>query len=415
MLRAQMADQDVFSAFVDSSWPTPTLTLSHKTPANALNNTTTNKNDNNKQTNIQNTASSTISAVNNNHNNTGLSVVSYDDDDDDSTIFRCSICNTPSTKYRCPGCNRYNCSLLCINQHKTKYKCNGKRKLSAYIPLNKIDTYTVSRDAHLLDDIGSVISASQRNTLVNTQKNKDNIKLYNRSYAVPSDLHLSNNTSTYTQRDRILLNICANYSIYLSLVPNTMSLHKNNTSVANIKQQNIKWKIDIKLYNTDIVITKHKLEDSTVWKDIIRDVIEPIKNNATQQHSNKSQRTLRSYNAAKPNNDNITHDNPIIQQYIDSDIDKFHILMLLPFQPFNDRRYYTLNNNDTIRQSLQYKRLIEYPQVIIVHDNDINNFNTNMPDTVKPSVNNNNNTTTNNQSTITITSNDNTLEEGEIE
>lgn len=58
---------------------------------------------------------------------------------------RCCICSSENVKYRCPSCGFRSCSLSCVNQHKKKDVCDGKRKR---IPYAKMEEFT---QKHLVD------------------------------------------------------------------------------------------------------------------------------------------------------------------------------------------------------------------------------------------------------------------------
>lgn len=55
----------------------------------------------------------------------------------------CSSCNAPS-KYRCPKCSVFSCSLDCVKAHKVETKCDGIRDKTAFVPIDEF------KDRHLL-------------------------------------------------------------------------------------------------------------------------------------------------------------------------------------------------------------------------------------------------------------------------
>ena len=54
----------------------------------------------------------------------------------------CAICQDCEPKYRCPGCSLRTCSLVCVNEHKKKYSCDG-RKVPGYRKLDDCDDQTL--------------------------------------------------------------------------------------------------------------------------------------------------------------------------------------------------------------------------------------------------------------------------------
>lgn len=68
-----------------------------------------------------------------------------------STSTSCSICASPP-KYTCPGCSRKSCSLTCSKTHKEKFQCDGKRDITAYVPLKEVNEGVWSDDYRWLEE-----------------------------------------------------------------------------------------------------------------------------------------------------------------------------------------------------------------------------------------------------------------------
>jgi hypothetical protein len=53
----------------------------------------------------------------------------------------CEECGEQPWKYRCPGCSRLTCSLPCVQSHKRRTACTGKRPRTDPVPLANFDDH----------------------------------------------------------------------------------------------------------------------------------------------------------------------------------------------------------------------------------------------------------------------------------
>lgn len=50
-----------------------------------------------------------------------------DDDSEKQQILNCHICKQAEAKYKCPKCQVRTCCLICVKEHKKRYRCNGTK------------------------------------------------------------------------------------------------------------------------------------------------------------------------------------------------------------------------------------------------------------------------------------------------
>ena len=55
---------------------------------------------------------------------------------------QCVVCYSLNLKYKCPECEMRTCSLDCVNNHKLKFECSGKKNFSSYKKLSELDDVT---------------------------------------------------------------------------------------------------------------------------------------------------------------------------------------------------------------------------------------------------------------------------------
>jgi len=92
----------------------------------------------------------------------------------------CIICQTATSKYRCPGCERRTCSLDCSRTHKELFRCDGQRKVTRYIALQDFTDGDLFHDIHFLSDIEKLCSNLKRNSRVHRKRGKRRAKSWNR-------------------------------------------------------------------------------------------------------------------------------------------------------------------------------------------------------------------------------------------
>ena len=70
----------------------------------------------------------------------------------------CAQCKDKPAIYKCPGCSRRTCSSICSAAHKTAYNCDGIRKKSAFVPMNKYTWGSMMDDYVYLEECGRQIT-----------------------------------------------------------------------------------------------------------------------------------------------------------------------------------------------------------------------------------------------------------------
>ncbi|KAK8953347.1 hypothetical protein KSP40_PGU019046 [Platanthera guangdongensis] len=74
----------------------------------------------------------------------------------------CYECGSNPWKYRCPGCSIRSCSLACVNSHKKRTGCMGKRSHTEVVPLSQFDDNLLLSDYKLLEETKRVADSARR-------------------------------------------------------------------------------------------------------------------------------------------------------------------------------------------------------------------------------------------------------------
>jgi len=79
------------------------------------------------------------------------------------TSSSCAMCMMAVAKYRCPACDRRTCSLACVNSHKARFECTGKRPRADYVaPLRSFTDQLVTRDFGFLEEVDAALDRADR-------------------------------------------------------------------------------------------------------------------------------------------------------------------------------------------------------------------------------------------------------------
>jgi len=73
----------------------------------------------------------------------------------------CRVCEEQEGKYRCPKCLLISCSLQCVNVHKEKFNCDGKRDRFQYVNLKEMEDKHVT-DFRFLEEATEVLDRAKR-------------------------------------------------------------------------------------------------------------------------------------------------------------------------------------------------------------------------------------------------------------
>ena len=76
-------------------------------------------------------------------------------------------------KYRCPKCLLISCSLKCINKHKEKFNCDGKRDRFQFVSLKEMEDKHVTSDFRFLEEATEVLDRAKRKRTRISSKNKN--------------------------------------------------------------------------------------------------------------------------------------------------------------------------------------------------------------------------------------------------
>ncbi|KAM7265971.1 hypothetical protein ACFE04_003654 [Oxalis oulophora] len=221
----------------------------------------------------------------------------------------CGECNKETSKYKCPGCSIRTCSLLCVNSHKQRTNCSGKRSRTHFVPLSNFDHQTLLSDYHMLEDVKRVADSAQRMRIRATKLRPSH------------PFHL-----------RSLSNAASKRRTQLLFLPHGMHQTLINKSHLHPSKKFISWTIEFRFHSTDLVLLDHGVHEDSILASVIQKHLQPGPwKNKLWDFSNQNLECLRFF----------------IRKYPKG-----------PKSPFKE-----LDVNNTIKQLLANVIILEYPVI----------------------------------------------------
>ncbi|XP_028554377.1 uncharacterized protein LOC110107492 isoform X1 [Dendrobium catenatum] len=161
---------------------------------------------------------------------------------------RCDECGSNPWKYRCPGCSIRSCSLPCVNSHKKRTSCTGKRRLTEHVPLSQFDDNLLLADYRFLEETKRVAESARRMI--------SGFRCYF-GFKLPTKLFMLRNAARRRQ-------------IQLLFFPAGMSKRETNQSrydqrfnfFSFLRRKNtIFWTLELRFHDTGVVLVHHSVDE----------------------------------------------------------------------------------------------------------------------------------------------------------
>ncbi|KAG8053859.1 hypothetical protein GUJ93_ZPchr0001g31586 [Zizania palustris] len=145
----------------------------------------------------------------------------------------CEECGERPWKYRCPGCSRLTCSLPCVQSHKRRTACTGKRPRADPVPLSQFDDNHLLSDYNFLEETNQVIESAHR------------------LIGGPASRYLS------------------------PLSSQGMARREKNRSWHNYRKDCIYWTLEWKFNSRDVPLTDHNIDEHTSLLSLLEKQLTP--------------------------------------------------------------------------------------------------------------------------------------------
>ncbi|CAM0885723.1 unnamed protein product [Alopecurus aequalis] len=169
----------------------------------------------------------------------------------------CQECGEHPWKYRCPGCSRLTCSLPCVQAHKRRTACSGKRPRTDPVPISHFD------DNQLLSDYSFLEEASQARESAHRL-----IAGFGRNYPEGRGAILPSWLS-YLRKGAHLR------GVRLCFLPSGMTRRDQNRSRYLNGKDCIYWTLEWKFNSTDIILTDHQIDEHATLLSLLEKHLSP--------------------------------------------------------------------------------------------------------------------------------------------
>ncbi|KAK4397530.1 hypothetical protein Sango_1589600 [Sesamum angolense] len=165
----------------------------------------------------------------------------------------CEECKINPSKYKCPGCSMRTCSLPCVNAHKQRTACTGKRPVTNFVPISQFDDNLILSDYNMLEDVKRIADSAQRMR----------VKLCGYShFRLPFPL-------------KNLRRAAASRRTKLLFLSSGMSKREANQTYYNTRKKFISWTIEWQFHSTDVVLVDHGVHEDTTLSSVIEKHLKP--------------------------------------------------------------------------------------------------------------------------------------------
>lgn len=173
----------------------------------------------------------------------------------------CQECGEQPWKYRCPGCSRLTCSLPCVQAHKRRTACTGKRPRTVPVPLAQFDDNQLLSDYNLLEETSLVRESAHR--LLGDFGRNFGCNFEGRHGAqLPSGL-------SYLRK------AAERRGVRLAFLPRGMTRREQNRSRHDKRSDCIYWTVEWKFNSTDIVLTDDQTDENASLLSLLEKHLTP--------------------------------------------------------------------------------------------------------------------------------------------
>ncbi|GJN16647.1 hypothetical protein PR202_gb03660 [Eleusine coracana subsp. coracana] len=172
-------------------------------------------------------------------------------------VSPCEECGEQPWKYRCPGCDRLTCSLPCVQAHKRRTACTGKRPRTAPVPLARFDDTQLLSDYNFLEETNQARESAHRL-----------IAGFGGNFGGPGGAQMPPWLF-------FLRKAAQRRGIRLYFLPRGMARREQNRTRHNHRKNCISWTLEWRFSSTDIVLTDHEIDEHATLLSLLEKHLSP--------------------------------------------------------------------------------------------------------------------------------------------
>ncbi|XP_047192914.1 N(G),N(G)-dimethylarginine dimethylaminohydrolase 1 isoform X2 [Scophthalmus maximus] len=234
------------------------------------------------------------------------------------SLANCVVCRSEEAKYRCPACLTHSCSLVCVKKHKEDSGCSGVRDKTAFVSLTQFDEMALLSDYRFLEDTGRFADGTTRDNLIRAPRT--------------------------TFKAKRLAASGRKMNITLRFLPITFTKSRENSTFFLSKEKQFMWHLKLIFPQSGAEFSQRRVSDRQTLKQILTPYIHPTESDPVTRQK--------------------------LKMYVQAPSDHVKVFLKAEGRKANSVRYHVLDIEKSLRDTLSYKTLIEYPVLhVVLKDN----------------------------------------------
>lgn len=291
-------------------------------------------------------------------------------DDKETDVPRCSVCCSQKPRYKCPACSLKTCSMECVKQHKIDENCSGKRSATDKVKKKSMGDRMLLSDYRFLEDAGRKIYGVQREYEIKFKPYPKGKRCYLHQQSMNKGFVLWNLPDGMSKRDH-----------NTTVIGTVKGINNKHKKPMKLFQFHVKWVLHLSSgktvhFDTKILETWNigKLGERVIANLDAHQMAEfersDVKAEIIEKHDEPS--TFDSDDTGVVSGSSVEppdippEENEIFDlgKIIERGKEKyvFNVFMQRICGP---EKYYLFENDKTLRENLEGKAIIEYPELII--------------------------------------------------
>ncbi|KAF9964724.1 Box C/D snoRNA protein 1 [Mortierella alpina] len=292
-----------------------------------------------------------------------------------SDVVNCEVCGKVTAKYKCPGCFCQTCSLQCSKQHKLDTTCSGVRSRIHFVERKQYSEQDMMSDYNFLEEVGRTVdNAARENVKLDAGLNPNRKRILGANHQNKNNKRMQNNRRQSQQDASAEAAVSGPGSVTELALTAAQELEKQGAEGSG-SYRDKQLILQAKKRGTHLIMMadglKKRKENNTHWRDKPSRFLWTIEwlfpemetSRRILEHKNEESKTLKDILAgtlAKPENSDVAGKYPLEQ------LDQCRFYFVIPLRHANQPALYPLKVTNRIQEALQFKKVLEYPTIIVV-------------------------------------------------
>jgi len=265
----------------------------------------------------------------------------------------CNVCNATLRKYCCPRCSVLTCSLECCTRHKIESGCTGRRDRTAFKDISALSEQDLASDYTLLEAIELGVGRAKRSRVRDGMDGrqwgrapkKAALRMSADDAGACSGLAgpgIEVQGPTLAPAQHRLVRAAASMGVTLLIMPQGMSRRLENTSCVD-RGSHVSWRVEFNFGGHSLPL--NRAAPTSTWRELLSEHLVGGTRHELRAHCDALDGKL-----------------------------PFRLVLKRELGVSNQQRFFNLNPDSTVMESLRGKTIIEFPTVHVVLEKDFGQF-----------------------------------------